>query len=523
MRHLSIILLLFSSSLFSQLGYEHYFNYKVIDTNNISASFTNYGNLKPDIDWKLLNPLPWIVFDAGPWIIGKYNGTPAAAFNQWTHLYSPGPIINGQAGMIAKPEDSLTFRIYKISKGDDNSNPDYAQWPDTLGAPVNRHGDPLIYGDQTLWTVYNGLDSTLNARQWYDTSLPVEIRQLIFARAANYINAEDIFSNTIFLEYTIINKSDKPIDSAYFGFWSDIDFGMNYQNIPSVDSAAQIAYCWNDTTSDLETAPAIGFQLLYGPIISATGDTAIFKGRKLPDYKNLPMTSFHGIGDDADPSSLTGSIQSLDGAWNAARGFDLDGNIIINPVTNTPTKFPFNGDPVTQQGWYQFPTNWVGGGAGVLFFSGPFNFAPQDTQWAMIALIPGLGNFSLESITKMREKAAILRSLPYDSLSGISGFEGDGEVNIPDKFLLYQNYPNPFNPTTKISFDLPSDSRVTLKVFDILGQEVVTLLIGDRSAGRHSFEFNASDLSSGVYIYRLQTAGADGSGFVDVKKMMVVK
>jgi len=78
--------------------------------------------------------------------------------------------------------------------------------------------------------------------------------------------------------------------------------------------------------------------------------------------------------------------------------------------------------------------------------------------------------------------------------------------NVPIKFGLSQNYPNPFNPSTKIEFDLPSSGSVTLKVYNILGQEVASLINGYRSAGHYSVQFDASRLSTGVYIYRLQSA-----------------
>lgn len=75
---------------------------------------------------------------------------------------------------------------------------------------------------------------------------------------------------------------------------------------------------------------------------------------------------------------------------------------------------------------------------------------------------------------------------------------------IPENFLLYQNYPNPFNPTTIISWTSPKDGFVTLKVYDVLGREVATLVNEYKSAGEHTIDFNAKELSSGVYIYRIQ-------------------
>jgi hypothetical protein len=96
------------------------------------------------------------------------------------------------------------------------------------------------------------------------------------------------------------------------------------------------------------------------------------------------------------------------------------------------------------------------------------------------------------------------------------------EIN-PVSYSLEQNYPNPFNPSTMINFNLKVDSKVTLKVFNILGQEVAKLVNGAMTAGNHQVDFNASRLNSGVYLYRLEATGIDGSTFSAVKKMMLTK
>ncbi|MCX6133400.1 MAG: DUF1501 domain-containing protein [Ignavibacteriales bacterium] len=91
--------------------------------------------------------------------------------------------------------------------------------------------------------------------------------------------------------------------------------------------------------------------------------------------------------------------------------------------------------------------------------------------------------------------------------------------NLPSEYRLYENYPNPFNPTTTIAYDLPGDSNVVLKVYDMLGREVTTLVDQHQGAGHHTAQFApTSGLSSGAYIYHLQ-AGS----FQDRKKMMFVK
>ena len=89
---------------------------------------------------------------------------------------------------------------------------------------------------------------------------------------------------------------------------------------------------------------------------------------------------------------------------------------------------------------------------------------------------------------------------------------------IPDEYALHQNYPNPFNPATEIGFSLPKSTHVSLIVYNLLGQTVETLIDEDLSAGPHSVTFDASQYSSGVYFYRLQT-----NDFAETKKMVLVK
>jgi Secretion system C-terminal sorting domain/Peptidase_C39 like family len=100
-----------------------------------------------------------------------------------------------------------------------------------------------------------------------------------------------------------------------------------------------------------------------------------------------------------------------------------------------------------------------------------------------------------------------------------SGIKGVSAKNItPAKFLLEQNYPNPFNPTTTIKYAIPKAEHVTLKVFDELGREVATLVNDNISSGEHSITYNASNLASGIYYYRIIAGGLN-----EVKKFMLLK
>jgi len=94
------------------------------------------------------------------------------------------------------------------------------------------------------------------------------------------------------------------------------------------------------------------------------------------------------------------------------------------------------------------------------------------------------------------------------------------EVNLshPKTFLLSQNYPNPFNPNTIINYDLPVNSSLTLRVFNILGKEIITLVNEEKPAGRYQVTLDGSNLSSGVYYYQLKT-----ETFTDTKKLLLLK
>jgi hypothetical protein len=98
------------------------------------------------------------------------------------------------------------------------------------------------------------------------------------------------------------------------------------------------------------------------------------------------------------------------------------------------------------------------------------------------------------------------------------GVDDKDKSELTKNFLLLQNYPNPFNPSTTINYQLPTQNHITLKIFDVLGREVATLVNGVEEAGYKSVNFDASKLPSGVYFYRIQ-AGS----YVQTNKMLLMK
>ena len=107
------------------------------------------------------------------------------------------------------------------------------------------------------------------------------------------------------------------------------------------------------------------------------------------------------------------------------------------------------------------------------------------------------------------------------SFPGVTSIESEIENKIdqlPSDYLLSQNYPNPFNPTTSLQYTIGSLQFVTLKVYDVLGREVATLVNEEKPAGEYEVEFNAANLPSGIYFYQLK-AGQ----FSETKKMILLK
>ena len=109
-------------------------------------------------------------------------------------------------------------------------------------------------------------------------------------------------------------------------------------------------------------------------------------------------------------------------------------------------------------------------------------------------------------------------TLVVDSIGTISSVENNSIAEIPNRYELSQNYPNPFNPSTNIQFALPQSGFVKLEIFNITGERVDVLISTELNAGKYNYEWNGSNLTSGIYLYRLDTGS-----FVETRKMLLIK
>ena len=147
----------------------------------------------------------------------------------------------------------------------------------------------------------------------------------------------------------------------------------------------------------------------------------------------------------------------------------------------------------------------------------------NQTGWERIEFVEGNGttteiqNYSFTDKPEPGKYRYRLKQVDFDGSFEYSNVI-EVEVGTPQQFSLYQNYPNPFNPATKIKYSVPQFSNVVIKVFDVLGKEVATLVNEEKFAGTYELNWNAANLPSGVYLYQLKAAD-----FVQTRKMILLR
>lgn len=140
---------------------------------------------------------------------------------------------------------------------------------------------------------------------------------------------------------------------------------------------------------------------------------------------------------------------------------------------------------------------------------GPVSIPPNSDTALTFALTAG------ESLQNLEDAVAVAKEI-YGIQTGVIS------PKIPGLAALYQNYPNPFNPSTVIPFDLSQEARVTVAIYNVLGQKVATITDKNYSASHYDLNFSANGLASGVYMVRLM-AVSKGQTFVQTKKMVVLR
>jgi hypothetical protein len=306
---------------------------------------------------------------------------------------------------------------------------DWNEWPASDGAPYvdvdgNGRYDPGVdipgvrNASQTVWFVANDNNSTNVSDLYGSLPLGVELQTTVWAYAQ-----EGALNNMIFKSYLLINKSNAQFDSMYVCQWADPDLGFARDDLAGCDTSLSLGFVYNANNVDQVYGnlppPAAGFDFFQGPRVPDPGSNAVFRGKKISGYRNLPMTSFfYFINSDpllTDPTQ--GDPSGASQFYNFMRGrIGLTGEMFRDPQ-GLASPFALNGDPVSGKGWldgqqYGAEDRRIG------LSSGPFTMAPGDTQEIVVAelaagAIPGVDRISAISLLKFFDKAA---QLTYDNL-----------------------------------------------------------------------------------------------------------
>jgi hypothetical protein len=164
--------------------------------------------------------------------------------------------------------------------------------------------------------------------------------------------------------------------------------------------------------------------------------------------------------------------------------------------------------------------NWLNSGSIQSVYGSNTEDGPVTiTAQAPVTLNPGESVDVFYAMALGSDESAMLAGIAAADAKYQSQFTSVNDQNaFLDKFFLGQNYPNPFNPSTTISYQLEKSGLVTLKVYDLIGNEIVTLINKEQHAGSHQVDFNASELSSGLYFYSIKS-----NGVTQTKKMILIK
>jgi hypothetical protein len=283
-------------------------------------------------------------------------------------------------------------------------------------------------------------------------------------------------------------------------------------NVDSVWSLSNVGLA----NSKLHVLLYYGNVLYGGAYRYSTGDEGVF-------YSSNMGASWHSLGTNIPPVTISGLAIVEDelfcSAWTIDPPYQFYG--VLHFSTSDSTWVPVN------EGLYILNVTCLISDSINLFAGTTIspNYSPTifhsdnlGINWRSVG--EGLNSSSISSIAVNDEfifvgdRDGTIWRRPLEEITAVQNHMTDR----PDQFELFQNYPNPFNPRTTISFTIPTELNVELKVYDVLGNEIKTLLNGYIEAGRHQVVFNGNNLSSGLYFYQLKTAY-----FLQTKKLLLVK
>ncbi|MEM6648036.1 MAG: T9SS type A sorting domain-containing protein [Bacteroidota bacterium] len=492
------------------------------------------------------------IFAAGLWIGGRapdgalrFAGTAFSPFEFW-----PGPLDdNGNP-----PDDCAGYdRLYSVYDADIRAyeangalTDDLRDWPHHLGAPVVdgdgiagnydlAAGDrPHVYGEQSVWWVMNDVGNT---KAWARTPpIGLEAQVQAFASTcvpdlsmtAPYDWIHRAVSQATYYHIQLIHRGQAPLSEAYIGWWTDGDLGNPADDLVGSDTTLGMGFYYNASDQDAglngygDAPPAIGYALASG-IRHARRDQA---NSSYPGFNHiLYYTSDAMVTGNPTPTQADPYLY-LQGRWRDGTPLTEGG---IGYGGTVPVSASFPGDPVTRAYWSEENldaqgTRTGGGDRRLLMSTGPIDIAPGDTLAFTVVVPWARGEDRLDSVRELRRAARISTSAAQNLMAtGRASCAPPPEPEAPDPnalgyYLLRQNYPEPFDQQTTIRYEVINTVPIQLNVYDVLGRRVRTLVDGMQEAGVYDVVFEAGDLPTGTYFYRLEAAG-----YVSITRRMVLQ
>ena len=470
------------------------------------------------------------IYAASLWVGGLVNDTlrvAGAAFDDFE--FWPGPLDEqGQP-----PEDCAPYdRIFRVSRGDveryywtGQALADLRDWPYHLGAPVldgdgvegnyNLAGgdQPAISGEQTAWWVMNDAGNMHASTRTPPIRLEARVEAFAAANAAWPGRLATLY------RYQLTHRGEAPLDSAYFGVFSDSDLGDVADDYVGSDTTLDLGFTYNGDNDDAiyGVPPAVGYKVLRGPVGLPNGRDDDRDGETDEAGERLGMTAFSyftlNFAPDPPPSGGGVMYRRLRGVWEdgtpmtaAGRGYQTAG-----PVT----RFAFPGDPVANSWWSERCPNHPSCGTPLspgdrrhLLSMGPFRLEPGETAEVVFAVVFAQGADRLDSVTELRRAARYVQNAYDAGLYTPTRVEGGPEPpEVPDEVLLSRPFPNPFTGEATVRFSVPEASPVRLALYDALGREVAVAFEGTAEPGEHAVTVGGG-LSPGLYLVRFDAPGA---------------
>jgi hypothetical protein len=488
-----------------------------LNANNINSWYRTNGSFNRDpatgnagFEWPKGSG-KYARYASGVWMGCLSGNDTLVAVAEYSYDY-----MNGYVDANGNPqgETDPLYRTYTISRGN-TTEPDYLNWPVNQGAYVNSLGQPYWLGIQTMFYSYtDAYPHTSNVSS--QTSLKAQILQ------TNWCYTNVGLQDVQFIEFRIINRSNTEWVNTYLAVWTDDDLGTATDDKIGCDTSRNLGFTYNGTDNDGlygAAPPSVGTKLLRSPLLFTGNNNDTAKYYYPPGSQNLivkvgykftGMNVFNtyngGAPQPTDPRDYSEAYKVLEGQWRTGESW-------VNPTNGQTTKKAYSGDPVLGTGWVMAAQNDIR----YIQSFGPFNMNPNDTQSIIVAQVIARGTSNLNSITELRNLSDHVQSIYDQNFQSVLAIQNISNEN-PDKFSLSQNYPNPFNPTTNLEFGISELGFVSLRVYDLVGKEVATLVNEKLAPGKYKYRFDGVGLPSGVYYYRLTTGE-----FTETNSMILLK